>query len=218
MHNCKATKETLVALALNEAQSNQIQPLPAEVAKCAACLQEYASLLSVVRVAGQVKESALPRDDFWPGYQARLRQSLINDTTSRVSGRALESHSGLSVRLRNLFTSSVRIPVPMVAGAAALLIVLAVSFALALNSRRQVKTPAPIVVTKTVEVPVPQDRPVEKVVTRIVYRDSDRRRPFGRGNAIAARPGTSASEIPLNLIGFKPANEINLTIIKGSQR
>jgi hypothetical protein len=122
------------------------------------------------------------------------------------------------VRLRNLFTSSVRIPIPLAAGAAALLIVLGVSFAFVLNSRRQVKTPAPIFVTKTVEVPVPQDRPVEKVVTRIVYRDSDRRRPFRGGNAIAARPRTSPSEIPLNLIGFKPANEVNLTIIKGSQR
>jgi hypothetical protein len=218
MHNCKAMSETLVALALDEAQSDQTQPLPAEVANCAACLQEYASLLNVVRVAEQVKESALPGNDFWPGYQARLRQSLTNGAASRISARPLGSHSGLSVLLRNLFTSSVRIPVPLAAGASSLLIFVGVSFAFALNSRRQVRTPAPIVITKTVEVPVAQEKPVDKIVTRIVYRDRDRRRPLNGGNAIAARPRTSASEIPINLIGFKPANEINLTIIKGSQR
>ncbi|HMJ26686.1 MAG TPA: hypothetical protein VK475_12685, partial [Pyrinomonadaceae bacterium] len=140
---------------------------------------------------------------------------LTNDTTPGVSARAPESHSGLSVLLRSLFTGSVRIPIPL---AAALLIFVGVSFAFAFNSRRQVRTPAPIVVTKTVEVPVPKATPVDRIVTQIVYRDRDRRRPLNGGKAIAAKSRTSPSEIPLNLIGFKPANEVNLTIIKGSQR
>jgi hypothetical protein len=212
MHNCKATRETLVALALIEAQSHQAQPLPAEVAKCAACLEEYASLLNVVRVADQVKDSALPGDEFWPGYQARLRQNLVSARSS-IPARDLESRTSLRILLRSLLTSSVRIPIPV--AVAALVLILGVSFVFAINSRREVEAVAPIVVTKTVEVPVPQEKPVEKVVTRIVYRERDRRRS---SSAIAAKQKASPAEIPMNLIGFKPANEVKLTIIKGSTR
>jgi hypothetical protein len=214
MHNCKATKETLVALAMIEAQSQQTQPLPAEAAKCAACLEEYASLLNTVRVADQVKDSALPGDDFWPGYQARLRQNLVS-ASSGVPARALESRTSRTRRLRDLLTSSVRVPLPM---AAVLLLILAVSFAFAINSRRQVKAAAPIVLTRTIEVPAPREKPVEKVVTRIVYRERERRRPLSAGTTIAAQHNALAAEIPINLIGFKPANEVKLTIIKGSTR
>jgi hypothetical protein len=209
MHNCKATRETLVALALIEAQSHQAQPLPAEVAKCAACLEEYAALLNLVRVADQVKDSALPGDEFWPGYQARLRQNLVSATAS-IPTRALESQTSLRRLLRDLLTTSVRVPIPV---AAALLLIAGVSFLFAINSRRQVEAVAPIVVTRTVEVPVPQEKPVDKVVTRIVYRERDRRRS---SSAIAAQQKASPADIPMNLIGFKPANEVKLTIIKGS--
>lgn len=214
MHNCKATREALIGLALIEAQSHQTQSLPAEAAKCAACLEEYASLLNVMRVADQVKDSALPGDDFWPGYQARLRQNLVSATAS-VPARALESRTSLTRLLRDLLTSSVRVPIPM---AAALLLILGVSFVFAINSRRQVKAVAPIVLTRTIEVPVPQEKPVDKVVTRIVYRERNRRRPLTAGTAIAAQHNASPAEIPINLIGFKPANEVKLTIIKGSTR
>lgn len=215
MHNCKASRETLIALALNEGQAHRTQSLPAEVAQCTSCLEEYAALVNVMRLAGEAKESALPGDQFWPGYQARLRQRL----TSELPARMFESQPGLGTRLSDLFTSSVRIPVPV---AAAVLIFLGVSFAFAINARRRVDPPAPIAVTKTIEVPVIRekavDRPVDRIVTRIVYRDRDRRRPFSEGNAIAAQRSTSLAEAPLSLVGFKPANEVNLTIIKGSQR
>ncbi|MDX6384812.1 MAG: hypothetical protein QOK48_2385 [Blastocatellia bacterium] len=219
MHNCKATRETLIALALNGGQANQTQSLPDEVAQCTACLAEYASLANILRVAGETRESALPGDDFWPGYQARLRQRLANSATSELAARAAEAQPDFKTRLRDLFTSSVRIPVPV---AAALLLFLGVSFAFAINARRRANPPAPIALTKTVAVPViqekPVDRPVDRIVTRIVYRDRDRRGRFSERNAIAAQRSTSAAEAPLNLIGFKPANEVNLTIIKGSQR
>jgi hypothetical protein len=214
MHNCKATRETLIGLALIEAQSHQAQPLPAEVAKCAACLEEYASLLNIVRLADEVKDSALPGDDFWPGYQARLRQNLVSATSS-FPARALESRTSLRRLLRDLLTSSVRVPIPM---AAALLLILGVSFVFAINSGRPVKAVAPIVLTKNVEVPVVQERLVDKVVTRIVYRERDRRRHLSAGTAIAAPQKGSPAEIPMNLVGFKPANEVKLTIIKGSTR
>ena len=213
MHNCKANRETLIALALNPC--DQIQPLPAELETCATCREEYAALRNALRVADQAKQSALPAESFWPGYQARLRQRLETGSQSEVPSDAFEKRASLRTLLGNLFTSSVRVPVPL---AAALLIFLGGSFALALNFRRPIAPPQPIVETKTVEVPVPQEKIREKIVTRIVYRERDRRQsPRVQANVIAARPNEPA-ETPISLVGFKPTNEVKLTIIKGSYR
>jgi len=211
MHNCKANRETLIALALNP--PNQTQSLPAELETCATCRQEYAALRNSLRVAGQAKQSALPAESFWPGYHARLRQRLETGAQSAVPSYAFEKRAGLKTLLGNLSTSSVRVPVPVAAG---VLLFLVVSFAFALNSRRPTNTPPPIVVTKTVEVLVPQGTVRERVVTRVVYRERDRRQTAAaKANAIAARRNEPA---PFSLVGFKPANEVKLTIIKGSYR
>jgi hypothetical protein len=212
MHNCKANRETLIALALNP--PDQTQSLPAELETCAMCREEYAALRNSLRIAGQAKQSALPAESFWPGYHARLRQRLEAASQSAVPSYAFEEQH-LRTRLGNLFTSSVRVPVPVAAG---LLLFLIVSFAFALNSRRPTNTPPPTVVTKTVEVLVPQETVRERVVTRVVYRERDRRQTDGaKANTVAARRNEPA-EIPFSLVGFKPANEVKLTIIKGSSR
>jgi hypothetical protein len=66
--------------------------------------------------------------------------------------------------------------------------------------------------------PVPQETVRERVVTRVVYRERDRRQPSRANiNAIAARSNEPA-ETPISLVGFKPTNEVKLTIIKGSYR
>jgi hypothetical protein len=210
MHNCKANRETLSALALNPA--DQSQSLPAELETCATCREEYAALRNALRVADQSKQAALPAESFWPGYHARLRQHLEAGSQAEAAS-AFENRPG--TLLGNLFTSSVRVPVPL---AAALLVFLGVSIVFALNSRRPTGPPPPIVVTKTVEVPVPQETVRERVVTRVVYRGRDRRQsPQASTNAIAARRNEPA-ESPISLVGFKPTNEIKLTIIKGSYR
>ena len=208
MHNCKANREALIALALN--LPDRTQSLPAELETCATCREEYAALRNTLRITDQAKQSALPADNFWPGYHARLRQRLEAGPQSEVPSPAFERRR---TRLGDLFASSVRVPVPL---AAAVLILLAVSLVFALNSRRPIAPPQPIVVTKTVEVPVPQETIRERVVTRIVYRERDRRQPSGfQANAIAARRNEPA-ETQISLVGFKPTNEVKLTIIKGS--
>jgi hypothetical protein len=217
MHNCKATRETLIALALNP--PDRTQSLPAELEACATCREEYAALRKALRVADQAKQAALPAESFWPGYHARLRQRLETGSQSKVPSYAFEKRASLRKLLGDLFTSSVRVPVPL---AAALLLFLGVSIVLALNSRRPVtasssNTP-PIVLTKTVKVPVPQEKIRERVVTRIVYRERDRRQsPGAQANAIAARRNEPAAT-SISLVGFKPTNEVKLTIIKGSYR
>lgn len=209
MHNCKANRETLIALALNE--PDQTQPLPAELEACAACREEYAALRNVLRVADQAKQTALPAESFWPGYHHRLRQSLAAGSNSGTSSLAFANRTSLGSLLKNFVMASVRLPVPV---AAALLVFLGVSVVFALNARRSVSATPPIVVTKTVEVQVPQETIREKVVTRVVYRDRNLRQPLS-AKANSQR-NKSAAEAPISLVGFKPTNDIKLTIIKGS--
>ncbi|HMG74810.1 MAG TPA: hypothetical protein VK582_15015 [Pyrinomonadaceae bacterium] len=207
MHNCKANREALIALALN--LPDRTQSLPAELETCATCREEYAALRNALRIADQTKQSTLPAENFWAGYHARLRQRLEAGSQSEVPSPAFDKRP--RTWLGNLLTSSVRVPGPL---AAALLLFLVASFAFALNSRRQIAQP--IVVTKTVEVPVPRETIRERVVTRVVYRERDRRQPSGfQANAIAARRNEPA-ETQISLVGFKPTNEVKLTIIKGS--
>src|SRR5256885_270925 len=138
MHNCKANRETLIALALNP--PDRTQSAAAELETCATCREEYAALRNALRIADQAKQSALPAGNFWSGYHARLRQRLEAGSQSEVPSPALEKRPRR--RLANLFTISVRVPVPL---AAALLLFLVASFAFALNSRRPITTPPPMV-------------------------------------------------------------------------
>jgi hypothetical protein len=210
MHNCKTTRETLIALALDP--SHQTQSLATELETCATCREEYAALRMALRLADQAKQSALPGENFWPGYQDRLRQNLI-----ACSQPAVEMHTNLITLVRNLFMTSIRVPVPL---AAALLIFLGGSLVFALNSRRSISVaPPPVIVTKTIEVPVTRETIRDKVVTRVVFRDRDRR-PSSTAAVAAIKDQQTRppAEAPISLVGFKPTNEVNLTVIKGSYR
>lgn len=209
MHNCKADQDILIALALNLA--DQTQSLPAELDRCATCREEYTALRNLLRIVDQTKQSALPAENFWPGYQTRLRHRLKTESPDGAASPAAVTHISLATLLRNLFSSSVRVPIPL---AAALLVFIGGSFVFALNYRRPLSPPTTIIVNRMVEVPVTQEKVREKIVTRFVYRERDRRQSAS-ANAIA-RHKESTAETPISLVGFKPENEVKLTIIKGS--
>src|SRR6266403_3226521 len=204
MHNCKANRDSLIALALNP--PDQTQALPVELEACAACREEYTALRTLQRVVDRTKESVLPAEGFWPGYHARLRQHLETGAAeSRISLRSL---------LGNLFSSSVRVPIPV---AAALLIFLGVSLVFALNSRRPVNPLTPIIVTRTVEIPVTREKIRDRVVSRFIYREKVRGQSVSSStNAMPRRHKEPAGKEPISLAGFTPTNEVKLTIIKGS--
>ena len=130
MHNCKATRKRLIEEALDETLSSQ-GALLAELEPCPACREEFASLRSVLRVADQAMESALPTESFWSGYHARLQQSLVRDASLASRPR---SETGALVLLRNLFTTSVRVPLPV---AAILIVLFGLSIVFATHSRTQ---------------------------------------------------------------------------------
>jgi hypothetical protein len=117
-------------------------------------------------------------------------------------------------------TSSVRVPVP-----AALALLLAFgAFFWVMRTRAQVKasfsTPVAFAEPKTVEVPVIQ----EKVITRVVYVEKKSRRGGsqsaipGEARSVAGAGVDRSSSAALSLVGFKPTDEVKLTIIKGGYK
>ena len=221
MHNCKASRGSLIDLALDEIQPAQKKQLLAELKDCAVCQEEYFSLRSVLRVSDQALRSALPSEGFWTGYHARLSQHIEKgiENCSSVQPAAWRLWNGL----QKIATASVRIPVPV---AAALILGLGISSFFAVRSRGQVNagpsTPLAEVQIRTVEVPVVH----EKVVTRVVYVERNRRQsrnaaspthgaenaPTTVAKSAADVPGTTA----ISLIGFKPTDQVKLKVMKGS--
>lgn len=229
MHNCKLTRNVLLDVALGELSPAQTNELLAELNYCAECQAEYATLKNTLRVSRQVLQSASPAEEFWPGYHARLqgklRQQLEeadNPALSNVQAVGLSFTSRLWLGLAKMATTSVRVPVPV---ALAMMLLVGIFF-FALRERGQATvTPATSVAsveTRTVHVPVIQER----VVTQVVYvKQKGRRsrraevlqdRPDRIANTSAGTRLDRAAKTAMSLVGFKPTDQVKLTIIKGS--
>jgi hypothetical protein len=245
MHNCKSAKSSFIDLALDEIPPATSRQLLAELSACTACREEYAAIRRTLHVSGGALRSTTPGENFWPGYHRRLRQSLraspalqsealLDQSSSPVHAAEISNRSGIWAVLSSLLTTSVRIPVP----AAAALMVLFVISLVVLRSHGEVNAiPTNQFVaaeTKTVSVPVVQ----EKVITRVVYveRKNNRavrerldREQSGReqlagaafsnsADNLARSAATGSGKTALNLAGFEPTNQVRLTVIKGSYR
>ena len=104
--------------------------------------------------------------------------------------------------------SSVPVPVPLGIAVIILFSILGL-FAIRQSSAQP---QSPIVIHVPVEVPVIQ----EKTVTQVVYRDRRRTSKPSKRAAITPTPeSTFARSLPTNLNGFKPTDEVKLTVIKG---
>ncbi len=230
MHNCKLTRSSFIDLALDEVQPAKSKQLLAELNNCPACRTEYQALRSTLHVSNQALRSALPGEEFWPGYRTRLHSKLLagpaqsRNTAEHFSPSALASPASLNSKvwlaLRTLATTSIRVPLP---AALAVLLIFG-AFFLVMRTRGQANAPAvtPVALaeTKTLEVPVIQ----EKVITRVVYVEKKSRRSRngenqsatpGGDNSVAGRSNAS-NRTALSLAGFKPTDEVKLTVIKGS--
>lgn len=205
MHDCTETKEQITELLLDGSDCLSDEVLSAELRRCAECRHEFEALNATLRVTTRSRELSAPTRDYWTTYHAKLRQRLMNVNT-------FPAPHGPS-----LFARFVRYSVPVPAPVAlALLIVCAVAIPIGIRAARQQTPQTPSVVHVPREVPVVQ----EKIVTRVVYRD---RRPVARtlkrSSNPAGIPGTFAnSQKPPSsdvLAGFKPTEEVKLTVIKG---
>ena len=216
MHNCRLTNNRLLDLALDEMNPIEATQLREELRECSACQEEYATLRNTLRVSKQALRSALPAEDFWPGHHARLQARLTSEL-SPVHTVRLSLSAQLWNVVRKTATTSVRVPVPV----AFAIMVLIGSFFFVGRSRGQssVSPSAPVasVETRTIQVPVIQ----EKVITKVVYIEKKDRRSRGTANQVdrnatnsIASGWTTTGKAAMSLVGFKPTDQLKLTIIK----
>ena len=190
MHNCRLAKNRLLDLTLDEVAPAEAKQLLEELDDCPACREEYATLRNTLRVSVQALQSALPSEDFWPGYHARLQVKLTRDLPA-VQPVRLSLSSRVWPELRKMATTSVRVPVPV----ALAMMLLVVIFFFALRSRGQANL--------TSSTPRGAANQLDRV-------------NLNAANSIA-RAGSDASGKPaMSLVGFKPTDQLKLTIIKGS--
>lgn len=226
MHNCKSTQSLLIDHVLGETPTTQASELLADLDQCPACQAEFASLRNTLRVSRQALQSAAPAEEFWPGYHTRLKEKLAqqqgaSEQAAIVSERNLPLGSRVLNGLRWFATASVRLPAPV--AIAALLVVGFLSYNMHSLSRGAERATSSKAVAQSVnriiEVPVVQER----VVTRTVYVERKARRPAValpvRGDLAAAdrrRRSETSNRTAMSLAGFKPTDQVQLTVIKGS--
>jgi len=232
MHNCKLTRNVLLEYALGEESTSQAREALAGLDRCSSCQAEFAAIRNTLRVSRQALSSAAPADEFWPGYHARLKEKLVqqqemlNDQV-RVN---IPITVPLGLRLLNgvrwFANASVRLPAPV-----AIAILLVVGFltynTLSLSRRANNATPTNATPTnivaqghsRIIEVPIVQER----VVTRTVYLERKAPRSSSglpvRADLTAAenrRGSATLNKTAMSLAGFKPTDEVKLTVIKGS--
>lgn len=153
------------------------------------------ALNEMLRITTRIIEAAAPPESYWPGYHARLREKLNQTHAPYV---AITDKPWWITRF---FRASVSVPVPV---AAALILLFA--FSLFFFSRTpEPNAPQVQVVQVPVEVPVVQ----KETVTRVVYLRTPRR------NKQRLNSPPDDSTLAKTLVGFKPTEEIKLTVIKG---
>jgi hypothetical protein len=232
MHNCREIRERVAELLLDGVDCRSDESISAELKRCPECRSEFEALSVTLRMVTRVSEVAAPAEDYWTGYHSKLRQRLVNaqngPTNSRVQAQrhkeklgplfeSLRPGAGSSLFTRFLKTS-VPVPLPL---AIALLVAAALLLPLAIRAAR--KDVQPRIETTTVRVPVEVPVVQEKIVTRVVYRDRYQvvkatKRPVdaSRAESTFARSQKPRSDaIPASLTGFKPTDEVKLTVIKG---
>jgi hypothetical protein len=227
MHNCKETREIFTELLLDGIDFRSDQAISAELSRCAECRAEFETVSATLRMTHRVSETAAPAEDYWPAYHTKLRQRL-ETTTSRAKAQRhkeklgplfepLRPRAGNSLLVRFLKTS---VPVPLPLGIALLVAAaLLVPFAIRAARQETQQSNTTTVVRVPVEVPVVQ----EKVVTRVVYRDrptlvrtTKRTTDASRAETTFAKSQRSGTEaMPPSLAGFKPSDQVKLTVIKG---
>ena len=207
MHNCREIKERLTELIL-DGRSDELLSL--ELDKCAECRDEFDALNATLRMTARVRETAMPPESYWTGYHTTLREKLSHAKVPRRKENTGASFAPLRLCVKTLFRP---VPVPLVIAA----IILCLLGLLAFRSTRQPVTPSPVIVHVPVQVPVVQ----EKIVTRVVYRNRYLPATTSRGgqdsraeNTFARSQKPRPEELP-GLTGFKPAEDVKLTVIKG---
>jgi hypothetical protein len=217
MHNCKEAKEQLTELLLDGVDGRAEDVLD----QCGECRTEFEALAATLRMTTRLRETVTPSEDYWTNYHSQLRQRVSFHAKAQRLRHAKPQREDLKPGLGFIFASlrkplrlcvktfllPVRVPLGLGLLAVASMIAL-----FAIRAARQPIAPAPIVV----QVPVVQEKVQEKIVTQVVYRYRQPR--FAKrvlaGPTIDNTLARSQKPQP-DLSGFKPTDEVKLTVIKG---
>jgi hypothetical protein len=218
MHNCKETREQLTELLLDrDGRAEEVWE------ECGECRAEFEAIAATLRMTTRLRETVAPTESYWTSYHAQLRNRLeqVHAKAQRLrhakaQGEELKPGLGfVFASLRQPLRLCVKMflrPVPVPLGVAVLAVGLVLAlFSIRASQQRITQPHAPVIVQVPVEVPTVQ----KKVVTQVVYRD--RRRVSKPSKRVINGP-TAESTIARSqdtLSGFKPTDEVKLTVIKG---
>jgi hypothetical protein len=79
MHNCQKIEERLIDLVFDELGETERKQTLAEVESCDHCRAEYQSFAATLSVVDQASVAMMPDEQYWNGYEARLRAKLAAD-------------------------------------------------------------------------------------------------------------------------------------------
>lgn len=199
MHNCKTKREQIIEVLLNHNGGP-----PAQLPDCPDCRHEFTEVRETLRVTRRQLESVVPSDEYFKSYHERLAHRLDQNEITDIRSSVTTPQLGW---IPPALTASVRLPISLVA---LLLAAFAVSlFAVHKLSLSDPAAPQLSIVHVPVEVPVVQ----EKVVTKVVYRKQKSKTP--RANLNLSDSTLAKSQTQPSLVGFKPLDEVKMTVIKG---
>jgi hypothetical protein len=181
MHDCLNTREQLVDLVFDELDQDARRRVLLELESCHDCQVHYRSVTETLSVVDQAVEMALPDENYWPGYEAGLRNRLQQERLN-LKQRLVNWIGGFGI-------STAR---PLQLGAGMALALLAIGCWWILQSQQTVTPDSqpPLVVTATATpTPQPETGPSGKEIAVV-------RKPGGISNTskkIAQSDGRSPS-------------------------
>lgn len=204
MHNCKTTREWFTESLFNDSDAQ-----PDELVGCPDCRDEFQSVRETLRITKRALNAVEPAEEYWVAYHSSLRQRLFAQGSKSSTAQPLRPGVHKPSLIMRVLSSSIRVPIP---AAAALLFVFALSVLFAIKaSQHAVLPPTVSVIHVPVEIPVIQN----KVITKVVYRERRVITPALNQSETDATLAKSQKVNTLTLDGFKPLDEVKLTVIKG---
>jgi hypothetical protein len=217
LHSCRRTRDSILDLVFQEKTEPARTLLLSDVEACPLCLEHYLGLEDTLQVFDDAALLAEPDEKAWNAYEARLANKIIASAGEKTISIA---------RVRRVFRSSIRVPVPIAAGFAVACLASILVLATRQTPSRIVEVPGESKTTeRVVEVPVYRER----IVTRKVYVDRKPTEPVAENRLIVtdksiddrlnrvaqASPAEDGGSITrANLTGFQPASDLRIRVIR----
>jgi hypothetical protein len=98
MHDCRKTEERLMDLVFDELPEDERRQTLAEVESCGPCSSEYQAFRKTLSTFDEAAAAMMPDENYWNGYEARLRTKLAADERPNLWQRWLGAVGGLTTR------------------------------------------------------------------------------------------------------------------------